>query len=87
MKKYVLSLIYKKLGYVLLSNIRVVLMKTVLMLMDIKNYVGLKTFIKLLYVTIGKQTKVVPWIKIVVLLMEIMNLDKNLKRKFMIKIK
>ena len=87
MKKYVLSLIYKKLGYVLLSNIRVVLMKTVLMLMDIKNYVGLITFIKLLYVTIGKQTKFVPWIKIVVLLMEIMNLDKNLKRKFMIKIK
>ena len=87
MKKYVLSLIYKKLGYVLLSNIRVVLMKTVLMLMDIKNYVGLITFIKLLYVTIGKQTKVVTWIKIVVLLMEIMNLDKNLKRKFMIKIK
>ena len=57
------------------------------MLMDIKNYVGLITFIKLLYVTIGKQTKFVPWIKIVVLLMEIMNLDKNLKRKFMIKIK
>ncbi len=87
MKKYVLSLIFKKLGYVLLSNIRVALMKTVLMLMDIKNCVGLKTFIKLLYLTTGKQTKVVLWIKIAVLLMEIMNLDKNLKRKFMIKIK